>query len=132
MPETWIGQYCIYVTDLDATVAFYEALGLTCTSRTEIDTAGEAIIETPGKGGKLQLAQPNEQPDTFDPVTWSGVTAPITYVRASLDRAVPPALQDEMIGHLPPTPTVVDWDCGHIPAVTRPDDFAALLGEFLN
>ena len=68
----------------------------------------------------------------FDPVSWSGVTAPVTYVRASLDRAVPPALQDEMIGRLPPTPTVVDWACGHIPAVTRPDDFAALLGEFLN
>ncbi|MET1050160.1 MAG: alpha/beta hydrolase, partial [Acidimicrobiales bacterium] len=59
----------------------------------------------------------------FDPVTWSGVTAPVTYVRASLDRAVPPALQDEMIGHLPPSPSVVDWACGHIPAVTRPDDF---------
>jgi predicted enzyme related to lactoylglutathione lyase len=67
VPETWIGQYCIFVTDLDATVAFYEALGLTCTSRTEIDTAGEAIIETPGKGGKLQLAQPTEAPAEFDP-----------------------------------------------------------------
>ena len=68
----------------------------------------------------------------FDPVTWSTVTAPVTYVRASLDRAVPPALQDEMIGHLPGPPTVLDWDCGHIPPITRPDPFSALLREFLN
>jgi catechol 2,3-dioxygenase-like lactoylglutathione lyase family enzyme len=65
--ESWIGQYCINVTDLDATVAFYEALGLECTSRTEIDTAGEAILERPGKGGKLQLAQQKEQTGALDP-----------------------------------------------------------------
>jgi lactoylglutathione lyase len=53
----WLGQYCINVADLDATVAFYEALGLVCTSRTEIDHAFEAILETSGKGSKMQLAQ---------------------------------------------------------------------------
>src|SRR3954452_635420 len=53
----WVGQYCIYVSDLDRSVKFYEALGLTCTSRTDLDTAREAIVENPGKGGKLQLAQ---------------------------------------------------------------------------
>jgi catechol 2,3-dioxygenase-like lactoylglutathione lyase family enzyme len=53
----WLGQYCLNVTDLDATVAFYELLGLTCTSRTDIDHAREAIVERPGVGGKLQLAQ---------------------------------------------------------------------------
>ena len=55
--RSWVGQYCIYVRDLDATVKLYEALGLECTSRTDIETAREAIIENPGKGGKLQLAQ---------------------------------------------------------------------------
>jgi lactoylglutathione lyase len=54
--ESWVGQYCIYVSDLDRAVTFYEALGLTCTSRTELDDALEAIVEQPGKGGKLQLA----------------------------------------------------------------------------
>ncbi len=54
---TWLGQYCINVTDLDRTVGFYEALGLTCTSRTEIPDAFEAIVEQEGKGAKLQLAQ---------------------------------------------------------------------------
>lgn len=63
---TWLGQYCINVTDLDRTVAFYEALGLTCTSRTEIDHAHEAIVETPGQGGKLQLAQQKQHEGGID------------------------------------------------------------------
>lgn len=53
----WLGQYCLNVTDIDATIAFYEVLGLTCTSRTEIPQAHEAIVEQPGQGSKLQLAQ---------------------------------------------------------------------------
>jgi catechol 2,3-dioxygenase-like lactoylglutathione lyase family enzyme len=57
----WLGQYCINVSDLDRAVAFYETLGLTCTSRTEIPQATEAIVERPGKGSKLQLAQQKEQ-----------------------------------------------------------------------
>ena len=58
---SWLGQYCINVTDLDRSVAFYEALGLTCTSRTEIPQAYEAIVERPGTAGKMQLAQQKEQ-----------------------------------------------------------------------
>ena len=55
---TWLGQYCINVTDLDRAVAFYETLGLECTSRTDIEQAREAIVESPDrKGAKLQLAQ---------------------------------------------------------------------------
>ena len=60
--EAWLGQYCINVTDLEASVRFYETLGLTNTSRTEIPNANEAIVEDAGlKGGKLQLAQQKEQ-----------------------------------------------------------------------
>ena len=55
--ESWLAQYCINVTDLERTVGFYEALGLECTSRTDIQVAKEAILEHPGKGGKVQLAQ---------------------------------------------------------------------------
>lgn len=58
---SWLGQYCINVTDLERTVALYEALGLECTSRTEIDHAYEAIVEHPGKGSKMQLAQQKDQ-----------------------------------------------------------------------
>jgi lactoylglutathione lyase len=54
----WLNQYCIYVSDIEATRRFYETLGLTCTSTTEIPHAHEAILEhADGKGGKIQLAQ---------------------------------------------------------------------------
>ena len=48
--ESWLGQYCLNVTDLERSVAFYTSLGLTCTSRTEIEQAWEAIVENPGGG----------------------------------------------------------------------------------
>jgi lactoylglutathione lyase len=57
----WLGQYCLNVTDLEATLAFYATLGLECTSRTEIPHAREAIVERPGEGGQLQLAQQTDQ-----------------------------------------------------------------------
>jgi lactoylglutathione lyase len=57
----WLGQYCLNVTDIEATITFYELLGLTCTSRTEIPHAHEAILEAPGAGGKIQLAQQLDQ-----------------------------------------------------------------------
>jgi lactoylglutathione lyase len=64
--ESWLGQYCINVTDLERSVAFYTSLGLTCTSRTEIEQASEAIVESPEGGSKLQLAQQKEQAEPFD------------------------------------------------------------------
>ena len=63
---TSLGQYCLNVRDLDAAVAFYTALGLECTSRTEIPQAFEAIVENPAGGSKLQLAQQKEPADPFD------------------------------------------------------------------
>ncbi len=72
--ESWLGQYCINVTDLDRTVKFYEALGLTNTSRTEIPQAWEAIMENAdGKGGKIQLAQQKDdggRPIDFGNAFW--------------------------------------------------------------
>jgi lactoylglutathione lyase len=56
MIDAWLGQFCLNVADLDRSVAFYEALGLTCTSRTEIPQAFEAIVERPAAGSTLQLA----------------------------------------------------------------------------
>jgi lactoylglutathione lyase len=64
--ESWLGQYCLNVTDLERSVAFYTSLGLTCTSRTEIDQAWEAIVENPTGGSKFQLAQQKEQASPFD------------------------------------------------------------------
>src|SRR5262245_11352974 len=65
--EAWLGQYCINVSDLDATVRFYETLGLVCTSRTEIPQAFEAILaDADGLGGKIQLAQQKEHSGPID------------------------------------------------------------------
>ena len=64
--ESWLGQYCLNVTDLERSVAFYTSLGLTCTSRTEIEQAWEAIVENPIGGSKFQLAQQKEQTEQFD------------------------------------------------------------------
>ena len=59
--DVWLGQYCLNVTDLEAAVGFYGLLGLACTSRTDIGHAREAIVEAPGRGSKLQLAQQADQ-----------------------------------------------------------------------
>jgi lactoylglutathione lyase len=64
--ESWLGQYCLNVTDLERSVAFYTSLGLTCTSRTEIEQAWEAIVENPAGGSKCQLAQQKDQAEPFD------------------------------------------------------------------
>jgi predicted enzyme related to lactoylglutathione lyase len=63
---SWLGQYCLNVTDLDRTVSFFETVGLTCTSRTDISEANEAIVENPDKGSKLQLAQQAGQDGALD------------------------------------------------------------------
>src|SRR5262245_51821124 len=64
--DAWVGQYCIYVTDLERALKLYEAIGLTCTSRTQLDDTHEAIVENPDKGGKLQLAQMLTSNDPID------------------------------------------------------------------
>ncbi|MDZ4828042.1 MAG: hypothetical protein SGJ13_16500 [Actinomycetota bacterium] len=65
----------------------------------------------------------------FQPVYRSKAKGvPVTYVKNLRDRAVPPALQDEMIARLREPPVaVVDLDTGHIPMVTEPEAFAQLL-----
>lgn len=71
-------------------------------------------------------------PDTvnhyFQPVYWSAVDhLPVTYLLNERDRPVLPAMQEEMADRLPPGRQVVRLDCGHLPAVTEPGHFAALL-----
>jgi pimeloyl-ACP methyl ester carboxylesterase len=62
------------------------------------------------------------------PVHWaSAPVVPVTYVVTTLDRPVPAALQREMLDRLPRRPTVVDLECGHVPAVVDPEGFAAVL-----
>jgi lactoylglutathione lyase len=64
--SAWVGQYCIYVTDLERSVKFYEALGLENTSRTDLDNVREAVVANDGKGGRLQLAQHLERDGPID------------------------------------------------------------------
>jgi pimeloyl-ACP methyl ester carboxylesterase len=71
-------------------------------------------------------------PDTvhhyFQPIHWSRApTVPVTYLLNERDRPIPPATQQQMITWLPRQPSVVRLDGGHLPAVTDPEGFAAIV-----
>jgi predicted enzyme related to lactoylglutathione lyase len=55
---TTVGQYCIYVTDLERSARFYEEIiGLKEQSRTQIPDVNEVVLAADVGGGRLQLAQ---------------------------------------------------------------------------
>ncbi|HEX4017780.1 MAG TPA: VOC family protein [Frankiaceae bacterium] len=55
---TTVGQFCIYVSDLERSVSFYtDIIGLKVQSRTEIDDVHEAVLAADDGGGRLQLAE---------------------------------------------------------------------------
>jgi lactoylglutathione lyase len=55
---TTVGQFCIYVSDLERSVSFYsDIIGLKVQSRTEIDDVHEAVLAADQGGGRLQLAE---------------------------------------------------------------------------
>jgi lactoylglutathione lyase len=57
MPTT-VGQYCIYVDDIERSERFYtEAVGLKVQSRTEIPDVHEIVLAADVGGGRLQLAE---------------------------------------------------------------------------
>jgi pimeloyl-ACP methyl ester carboxylesterase len=61
----------------------------------------------------------------FQPVFWSLVDVPVTYLVNDHDRPTPQDLQLEMAARLPKPPTVRHLDSGHVPAVTMPAAFAS-------
>jgi pimeloyl-ACP methyl ester carboxylesterase len=64
----------------------------------------------------------------FQPVRWSqAAQVPVTYVLNERDRPIPAALQEEMARRVPRLTRLVRLDAGHIPAVTDPGAFAAVL-----
>lgn len=66
----------------------------------------------------------------FQPVSWAGVASvPVTYVVNVEDRPVPLDLQREMAARLPRQATIVELECGHIPAVTAPEALAAVISR---
>ena len=55
---TTVGQYCIYVSDIERSIRFYtETMGLVLQGRTEIDDVHEAHLAADEGGGRLQLAE---------------------------------------------------------------------------
>src|SRR4051794_26978313 len=55
---TTVGQYCIYVSDLERSERFYtDVIGLKVQSRTEIEDVHEVVLAADGGGGRLQLAE---------------------------------------------------------------------------
>lgn len=55
---TTVGQYCIYVSDIERSIRFYtEIIGLKLQGRTEIDDVHEAHLAADEGGGRLQLAE---------------------------------------------------------------------------
>ena len=55
---TTVGQYCIYVSDIERSIAFYtDVIGLVVQGRTEIDDVHEAHLAADEGGGRLQLAE---------------------------------------------------------------------------
>jgi len=64
----------------------------------------------------------------FQPVRWSAVVGiPITYVVNDRDRPIPTEMQLQMLERLPGRIEVVHLDSGHVPAVTMPEQFAAIV-----
>jgi pimeloyl-ACP methyl ester carboxylesterase len=65
----------------------------------------------------------------FQTVSWQGTAPdlPVTYLENLRDRAVPRALQEQMIERLPFATRVIALDGGHVPSVTQPAVVAALL-----
>lgn len=66
MPST-VGQYCIYVSDLERSVHFYtEIIGLKEQGRTEIPGVNEVHLAADEGGGRLQLAHRHDEPQPID------------------------------------------------------------------
>jgi len=62
-----LSQYCINVTDLERSIAFWrDTIGIPLVSRTDIDGAQEAILQSPHGGSRMQLAQHDEHRGPID------------------------------------------------------------------
>ena len=65
--STTVGQYCIYVSDLERSIGFYEdVVGLKVRGRTEIPDVHEVVLAADKGGGRLQLAERYEGGSPID------------------------------------------------------------------
>jgi lactoylglutathione lyase len=66
MPTT-VGQFCINVTDLERSTAFYEdIIGLKVQNHVEATGFREVVLAADEGGGRLQLAHHDDGPATID------------------------------------------------------------------
>ena len=62
-----LGQYCIYVADLERAIGFWEGIcGIPLRSRTEIPGVLEAVLMADAGGSRIQLAQRLDRPGPVD------------------------------------------------------------------
>jgi lactoylglutathione lyase len=62
-----LGQYCIYVRDMDKALEFWEGIvGIPVSSRTEIPNVKEVVLQADVGGSRLQLAQKLDQSGPID------------------------------------------------------------------
>ena len=62
-----LGQYCIYVEDLERAIGFWEGVcGIPLRSRTEIPNVLEAVLMANEGGSRLQLAQRTDRSGPID------------------------------------------------------------------
>ena len=65
--ENSLGQYCINVSDIDRSVAFWEGvLGIPVQSRTDIPNVKEVVLQAEAGGSRVQLAQHLDRPGPID------------------------------------------------------------------
>ena len=65
--ENSLGQYCINVSDLERSVAFWvDVVGIPVQSRTEIPGAREVVLQAEIGGSRIQLAQHDDNDGTID------------------------------------------------------------------
>jgi len=65
--ENTLGQYCINVTDLERSVAFWEGvIGIPVQTRIEIPGAREVVLQAEAGGARIQLAQHDDLEGPID------------------------------------------------------------------
>jgi lactoylglutathione lyase len=65
--ENSLGQYCIYVRDMDKALEFWhDIVGLPISSRTDIPNIKEVVLQAEVGGSRIQLAQRTDIDDPID------------------------------------------------------------------
>jgi lactoylglutathione lyase len=65
--ENTLGQYCIYVSDMDRALEFWEGVvGIPVQSRTDIPGVKEVVLQAEVGGSRIQLAQKLESDEPID------------------------------------------------------------------